>query len=104
MRSVLDILIPRFQASYDPSVDETVVVFRGCFVARQYIPTKPQKYGMKAFMPADSDHRYMLKILVYTGVDTLVKADTRYSLLPQPARVVPHLLDPYLDKGLSCVH
>ena len=47
VRSVLDLLI---QCSYNPSqtilVDETMVGFRGRFVARQYIPSKPQKYGV----------------------------------------------------------
>ena len=47
VRSVLDQLIPKFQSSYNPSqkisVDETIVGFRGRFVARQYIPSKPQR-------------------------------------------------------------
>ena len=73
--------------------------FRGRFGAKQYIPSKPQKYGIKAFTMADSDRGYMLDILVYTGADTLINSDSRYSSYPQPARVVLHLLQPYLDKG-----
>ena len=103
VKNVLDMLIPKFQASYNPShslsVDETMVGFRGRFGAKQYIPSKPKKYGIKAFTMADSDHGYLLNILVYTGADTLVDADQCYSLQPQPARVVLHLLSPYLDKG-----
>ena len=41
----------------------------------------------------------MLDILVYTGSDTLSTASPAYSSLPQPARVVLHLADKYLDKG-----
>ena len=110
VKDLLDILIPIFQASssYQPSqnisVDETMVGFRGHFGAKQYIPVqllplKPQKYGIKAFTMADSDGGYMLDILVYTGADTLINSDSRYSSYPQPARVVLHLLQPYLDKG-----
>ena len=102
VRSMLELLIPKFQSSYMPSqnisVDETMVGFRGRFVARQYIPTKPQ-YGINAFTMADADHGYLLNILVYTGADTLVDADPSYSHLPQLARIVLHLLSPYLDKG-----
>jgi hypothetical protein len=103
VQNVLDILIPKFQNSYKPScnisVDETMVGFRGRFGPKQYIPTKPQKYGIKAFTMADSDHGYLLNVLVYTGADTLTESDPRYSRYPQPARVVLHLLQPYLDKG-----
>ena len=73
-----------------------MVGFRGHFGPKQYIP---QKYGIKAFTMADSDHGYLLNVLVYTGADTLTGSDPLYSCYPQPARVVLHLLQPYLDKG-----
>lgn len=98
----LDLLIPKFQSSYYPSqniaVDETMVGFRGRFGARQYMPQKPTKWGIKAFTMADSTNGYLLNILVYTGAETLADSPTDESL-PQPARVVVHLMEPYLDKG-----
>ena len=98
-------LISNFQASYKPSreiaADETMVGFRGCFGPLQYMPNKPTKYGIKAFTLADAAHGYMLDILVYTGSDTLSTASLAHSSLPQPARVVLHLADKYLDKGHS---
>ena len=103
VRALLDLLIPKFQASYYPSrdisVDETMVGFRGRFGPKQYIPSKPQKYGIKAFTMADSDHGYLLNILVYTGADKLLHADSQYQQHPQPCRVVLDLVKPYLDKG-----
>ena len=103
VKAFLEPLIRQFQAQYSPSrfvsVDETMVGFRGRFGARQYIPSKPQKYGIKAFTMADSKNGYMLNILVYTGADTLIEADPSYTPLPQPGRVVLHLLQPYLDNG-----
>ena len=77
----------------------------GRFGALQYIPNKPEKYGIKAFTLANSANGYMLingymlNILVYTGADTLDEADPNYNTLLQPGRVVLHLLQPYLDKG-----
>ena len=41
----------------------------------------------------------MLNILVYTGAETLESASSQYDSQPQPARVVLHLAEKYLDKG-----
>ena len=103
VKSLIDILIPNFQSSYKPSrdvaVDETMVGFRGCFGAKQYMPNKPVKYGIKAFTMADSKNGYVLNVLSYTGRDTLQEASTEYVDLPQPVRIVLHLIELYLDKG-----
>ena len=103
VQSFLDPLLDQFQSHHRPSRkvsdDETMVGHRGRFGALQYIPNKPEKYGIKAFTLADSAHGYMLNILVYTGADTLDEADPNYRTLPQPGWVVLHLLQPYLDKG-----
>ena len=81
------------------SVDETMVGFRGRFSAKQYMPAKPTKYGVKAFTLAESEHGYLLNCLVYTGGDTLDSSSPEYANLPQPARIVLHLLEPCLGKG-----
>ena len=103
VKDILDLLIPNFQRSFYPdrniSVDETMVGFRGRFAAKQYMPAKPIKYGIKAFTLADSVHGYVLNTLVYTGADTLDDANPMHSMLPQPARVVLHLLEPYKGNG-----
>ena len=103
VKDTLDLLITNFQTSFKPSrnvsVDETMVGFRGRFAAKQYMPAKPTKYGIKAFTLADSTHGYVLNCLVYTGGDTLDVASRTYLTFPQPARVVLHLLEPYLDNG-----
>lgn len=107
IKDVLDLLINNFQQGYSPtrnlSVDETMVGFRGRFSSKQYMPTKPTKYGIKAFTLAESQHGYMMNILVYTGADTLESSDSAFSLLPQPARIVMHLLHPYLGKGHTVI-
>ena len=103
VKSLIDILIPNFQSSYNPSrdvaVDETMVGFQGRFGAKQYMPNKPVKYGIKAFTMADSKNGYVLNVLPYTGRDTLQEASTEYVDLPQPARIVLHLIELYLNKG-----
>ena len=103
VKDVLDMLLANFQQSFTPdrnlSVDETMVGFRGRFASKQYMPSKPTKYGIKAFTLADSTQGYIMNCLVYTGGDTLDEADPSHSMLPQPARIVLHLLEPYLGKG-----
>ena len=62
---------------------ETMVGFRGRFIAKQY---KPTGWGKRCFTLADS---YVLNVLLDTGGDT-------NSQLPQSARVGMHLAEPYL--------
>ena len=71
---------------------------RGCFGAK-YIPNKPVKYGIKAFTMADSKKAYLLNVLPYTGSDALQEASTQYVDLPQPARIVLHVIELYLNKS-----
>ena len=104
VKDIVDILISNFQQSFTPgrnlAVDETMVGFCGRFGAKkQYMPAKPTKYGIKVFTCVDSGLGYVLNFLVYTGGDTLETASSIYSTLPQPARIVLHLLEPYLGKG-----
>ena len=86
-----------YYPSKDVAVDETMVGFRGRFGPKHYMPGKPNKYGVKAFTLASSENGYMLNVLLYTGADTLSEANPAFSLL-QPARVVMHLMQPYLNR------
>ena len=62
------------------------------------MPQKPTKWGIKAFTMADSSNGYLLNVLVYTGAETLDGSPSPEDLL-QPARVVMHLMQPYLNRG-----
>ena len=103
VRILMDALISNFKKNMNPSpnlsVDETMVGFRGRFGAKQYIPNKPTRYGVKAFTLADSKNGYILDILLYTGGDTLDSSDPLHCHLPQPARIVLTLSNDYLDEG-----
>ena len=103
VKAFIEPLVANFQASYNPSrelaADETMFGFRGRFGPLQYMPNKPTKYGIKAYTLAYAAHGYMLDILVYTGSDTLSAACAEFIGQPQPARVVLHVADKYLDKG-----
>ena len=95
--------MPKFRKHYYPSemlaIDKTMIGFRGRFSAKQYAPKNPVKWGIKAFNLADSKNWYLLDTLVYTGASTLDEADPAFQSLPQPGRVVMHLMRHYLDSN-----
>lgn len=71
LRPLLDPLIANFRAAYTPnrelSIDEAMVGFKGRLSFIQYLPKKPTKWGMKAFVLADSCTGYVYNWRLYTG-------------------------------------
>ena len=60
VRPFLDIILDNFKCHYQPfqhhSIDESMISFKGrlCFI--QYLPKKPHKWGLKAWVLADSSN------------------------------------------------
>ena len=94
-------LVSCFQECYYPTRElaagETMVGFSGRYSVKQYMPSKPTKWGIKCFTAADSANGYVLNILVYTGSETLDKVG--HESLPQQAYLVLNLSEPYLGSG-----
>lgn len=63
----VDILPKLYNPSQDVTVDEQLVAFRGRCPFRQYIPSKPAKYGIKFWVLCDSATSYVWNIQPYTG-------------------------------------
>ncbi|XP_045071787.1 uncharacterized protein LOC123485025 [Coregonus clupeaformis] len=74
VREVWDKWVERLPLLYNPgpdvTVDEQLVPFRGRCPFRQYIPSKPAKYGIKTWVACDSKSSYAWKMQVYTGKAT----------------------------------
>ena len=51
----------------DITVDEQLVPFRGRVQFKQYIPSKPAKYGIKIWWCCDASTSYPLNADVYLG-------------------------------------
>ena len=70
---LLEPLLTQFQSSYtlskEVSVDETMIAFKARLSFIQYMPKKPTKWGMKAFVLADSCTGYMYNWHLYTGMN-----------------------------------
>ena len=71
LRPFLDPLLRHFEKMYQParelSIDESMIGFKGRLSFIQYLPKKPTKWGMKAFVLAESKSGYTLKWRLYTG-------------------------------------
>lgn len=72
LRPFLEPLIANFQGCYvlhrELSVDEAMIGFKGRLVFIQYLPNKPTKWGMKAYVLADSSTGYVWNWRLYTGI------------------------------------
>ncbi|KAK0059507.1 piggyBac transposable element-derived protein 4 [Biomphalaria pfeifferi] len=71
IRELFDKIVNTSQQLYTPSeyctVDEQLLAFRGRCPFKMYIPSKPDKYGIKIMMMCDSKNYYMCNAKVYTG-------------------------------------
>ena len=71
IRPLLDMIVHSFQTTYMPgkhiSVDETMIGFKGRLAWIQFMPKKPTKWGIKAWVLADSKSGYVWNFHLYTG-------------------------------------
>ncbi|KAE8289428.1 PiggyBac transposable element-derived protein 4 [Larimichthys crocea] len=56
-----------FTPGRDVCVDEQLVPFKGRCLFKEYIPSKPAKYGLKVWVLCDVETSYAWKMQVYTG-------------------------------------
>lgn len=73
VRPIYDVLSSRFRSTYYTEehivIDEGMVPWRGRLRFRQYIPNKPDKFGMKLYVLSESSSGYVSDFDVYTGAD-----------------------------------
>lgn len=71
VRTLFDKFVTNCQTAYNHSeyvtVDEMLPGFRGRCSFRQYIPSKPNKYGIKIYALCDASTYYTSKMEVYVG-------------------------------------
>lgn len=71
IRDVLDIWVGELSKCFIPyenvTIDEQLVPFRGRCSFRQFMKSKPAKYGIKIWTMCDSSTSYALNAQVYTG-------------------------------------
>lgn len=96
IRSVVDFFNTKMNSLYYPgkelSLDESMVLWRGRLLFKQYIQNKRHKYGIKLYMLTEPDG-LVLKFRVYQG------SSDEYSGTGHTTKVVMHLLEEKLGQG-----
>ena len=71
VRPAIDVVRNACSSVYKPernlSVDEAMIKFTGRLSFKQYLPKKPNKYGIKVWCCAEADSGYLLNFKFYTG-------------------------------------
>ena len=71
IRPMQDKVVHQFKSVYLPtcnvSVDESIIGFKGRLLFVQYMPKKTTKWGIKAWVLAESESGYAWNIKIYTG-------------------------------------
>lgn len=76
-------------------IDEMLVKFRGRCPFRQYIPSKPGKYGIKMFAMVDARTMYTSNFEIYVGK----QPEGPYIISNSPSDVVMRLIEPIEGTG-----
>ena len=95
----LDRICPAFEAAFTPSqqiaIDESVIIYKGRVSFRQYLKRKPNPWGIKAFVLADSKAGYLNRVHIYYGKETQLIDST----LLHTVKVVMTLVEPFHHQG-----
>lgn len=74
IREIWDLFIQNCEENYTPyeyvTIDEQLLSFRGRCPFKMYLPSKPDKYGLKIIMMCDAKTSYMCNAIPYIGKDT----------------------------------
>lgn len=90
----LSTLPPVYKPGSDMTIDEQLVATRGRCPFRQYIPSKPGKYGIKIFWLCDSETSYPLKGEIYVGKQPNAPANAN-----NVRDLVKRLVRPWMNSG-----
>lgn len=71
IRELFEEFVENCKTAYIPgdclTIDEMLIAFRGRCRFRQYIPSKPSKYGIKIIALVDAKNYYILNLEIYAG-------------------------------------
>lgn len=71
IRELFEAFVQNCKTTYSPgeclTIDEMLIAFRGRCKFRQYIPSKPAKYGIKIIALVDATNYYILNLEIYAG-------------------------------------
>jgi len=99
VRQIFDLFVENCKTSYIPSeyltLDEKLEAFRGRCSFKQYIPNKPNKYGVKIFALSDAKMYYTKNMEVYVGT----QPEGPFKVKNDTASIVKRLTEPVWNTG-----
>ena len=100
VRPLMDLCEERYTTVYSPSrelsIDENIIKFKGRVHFRQYLPSKPYKWGIQQYALCESKTGYALKFITYCG---------KGSLEPEPGfSVTESICLSLLNRFQNCGH
>ena len=103
-RKLIEHVKKKFKSAYKPfqklCIDESLVLFRGRVIFRQYIPSKRHRFGIKFFVLCDSVTGYILDYIVYSASAIDIPAVAKKDPIGFSGSVVKTLLgQDYIGKG-----
>jgi hypothetical protein len=90
--------VAQFSPFQDLVTDESMVLFKGRLMFKQYIKTKRHKFGIKLYMLCDCEKGYVLDFIVYTSAQMEMESIPELGV---SGATVATLMKLYLNKGHS---
>jgi len=79
-------------------IDESLMVFKGRLLFKQYIPSKRHRFGIRFFVMCDCKTGYVLDFIIYTG-GTREIGNFDIANIGKLGSIVLTLMNEYLNKG-----
>nr|XP_047122928.1 piggyBac transposable element-derived protein 4-like [Hydra vulgaris] len=99
VRIIFEKFVDNCQKSFSPgenlTIDEMLPGFRGRCQFRQYIPSKPNKYGVKLYSLVDASMFYTVKMEIYAGQ----QPQGPFCFSNKPSDVVMRMAEPLFGFG-----
>ena len=103
IRSFFKMILEPFSKFFYPFqkvvIDESLILFKGRLVFKQYIPSKRHRFGLKIFVLCDCETGIVLDMIMYTGTDVDIPNVGRTDPLGKSGAIVKKMMSPYLGKG-----
>ena len=99
MNRVREIIGSTYSPTSNLTVDESLLLFKGRLVFKQYIPAKRSRFGIKIYLICESDTGFMLNFEFHSSKSDHNLFAEHASLLSLSERIVVHLSEKYLDQG-----
>ena len=106
IRSFFKMILEPFSKFFYPFqkvvIDESLILFKGRLVFKQYIPSKRHRFGLKIFVLCDCETGIVLDMIMYTGTDVDIPNVGRTDPLGKSGAIVKKMMTAYLGKRTRC--